>query len=77
MAYKAGAPVIPVSIVGAADVMPPYWMFPFKPGRNIAKVIIHEPVETTDKSEKEVAEKVRQAMLDGLPAEQRRDDKKK
>jgi len=28
MAYKAGAPVIPVSIVGAGKVMPPHWMFP-------------------------------------------------
>jgi len=31
MAHKTGAPVIPISIVGAANVMPSYWMFPYRP----------------------------------------------
>jgi len=67
MAYKAGCPIVPVSIVGAAQCMPLGWMFPVIPGRRCAKVIIHEPVETTELSEQEVADKVRQAIQSALP----------
>jgi len=73
MAYKAGAPVIPVSIVGAGKVMPPHWMFPLKPARNVAKVVIHEPVESVGKTEDELADEVRKAMISGLPEDQRPD----
>ena len=41
MAYKAGAPLIPLSIVGSGKVMPANWMFPCRP-TNGCKVIIHE-----------------------------------
>lgn len=72
MAHKAGAPVIPISIVGAANVMPSYWMFPFRPARfNGCKVVVHAPVESHDKTEEELAEAVRQSIIGGLPEEQR------
>jgi len=71
MAYKAGAPIIPISIVGAGKVHPPYWMFPCRPAKNLASVVVHEPIETTGKTEEEVARQVREAMISGLPVEQR------
>ena len=71
MAHKAGAPVIPISICNAADVMPSYWMFPFRPAAGVCKVVIHEPVESVGKTEEELAEAVRESIILGLPREQR------
>jgi 1-acyl-sn-glycerol-3-phosphate acyltransferase len=71
MAHKAGAPVIPVSIVGAEKVMPVHWMFPYRPAQGVAKVVVHEPVESVGKSEDELAAEVRKAIISGLPLEQR------
>ena len=76
MAHKAGAPVIPISIVGAADVMPIHWMFPYRPARGVAKVVIHPPVESSDKTESELADDVRQAMISGLSEDQKPQEKK-
>lgn len=71
MAYKAGAPVIPISIVASGKVMPPGWMFAMKPSYGTAKVVVHEPVETVGRTEEEVAEEVRKRMIEGLPEDQR------
>jgi 1-acyl-sn-glycerol-3-phosphate acyltransferase len=75
MAHKAGAPVIPISMVGAGRVMPVHWMFPYRPARGVCSVVIHEPVESAGRTEMELAVAVRQAMIDGLPPEQRPLDK--
>jgi len=71
MAWKAGVPVVPISIVNAHKVMPPEWMMPFRSSRGIAKVIIHKPVDSAGKTEDELAAEVRQAIITGLPEEQR------
>lgn len=71
MAYKAGAPIVPVSIVGSAIVMPHGWIFPIRPARGVGKVIIHEPIESTGKTEDELATQVREAIISGLPDEQK------
>ena len=72
MAHKAGAPVIPMSIVGAADVMPSYWMFPYRPaGFGACRVVVHEPVESKGRTEEELAVAVRESIINGLPEEQR------
>mmetsp|Transcript_31612 Transcript_31612/g.38671 ORF Transcript_31612/g.38671 Transcript_31612/m.38671 type:complete len:381 (+) Transcript_31612:121-1263(+) len=71
MAYKVGAPVIPLSIVGAGDVMPSTWMFPKSASKNIAKVVVHEPIYPEGKTEEEMANEVRQAVISGLPENQR------
>jgi len=72
MAHKAGAPVIPMSIVGAADVMPSYWMFPYRPaGFGACRVVVHEPVESKGRTEEELAIAVRESIINGLPKEQR------
>ena len=54
-----------------ADVMPSYWMFPYRPAWNVCKVVVHEPVESKGRTEEELAEAVREAIISGLPEEQR------
>jgi 1-acyl-sn-glycerol-3-phosphate acyltransferase len=71
MAHKAGAPVIPISIINSQKVMPTGWMFAMMPSYKTAKVIIHEPVESVGKTEAELAEAVRQSMISGLPDDQK------
>ena len=71
MAYKAGAPVVPISIVNAHKVMPPEWMMPYRPSRGIAKVIVHKPIESEGKTEDALAAEVREAIISGLPEDQR------
>ena len=70
MAYKAGAPVVPITIVNSHKVMPTGWMFQMKPARANAKVVVHKPVESTGKTEAELAKAVRESVLRGLPADQ-------
>ena len=71
MAFKAGAPVIPLSIVASGKAMPPNWMFPFRPCHGTCKVVIHEPIESEGKTEDELADAVRKAIISGLPEDQR------
>lgn len=71
MAHKNGSPVVPVSIVGGHKVNPPTWMFPLRPAWGVAKVIVHEPVESVGKTEEELADLVRKAIIEGLPEDQR------
>jgi len=70
MAHKVGAPVVPISIVGAAKVHPCHWMFPMRPARGVAKVVVHEPVASEDVTEQALADAVRKSMISALPAEQ-------
>jgi len=71
MAYKAGAPVIPLSICGAAKIQPADWMFPLKRVGRDVKVVVHEPVESVGKTEEELARIVREKIISGLPEDQR------
>lgn len=71
MAQKAGAPVIPLSIIGAANVMPSHWLFPYRSARGVSKVIVHEPIESSGKTEEELNREVREKIIEGLPDEQR------
>jgi 1-acyl-sn-glycerol-3-phosphate acyltransferase len=71
MAHKVGAPVVPLSIVASGDAMPANWMFPRRPCHGLCKVVIHEPIESEGKTEHELAEAVRAAIISGLPENQR------
>uniref|UniRef100_A0A7S4JNW1 1-acyl-sn-glycerol-3-phosphate acyltransferase n=1 Tax=Odontella aurita TaxID=265563 RepID=A0A7S4JNW1_9STRA len=71
MAHKVGAPVIPLSIVASGKVMPSSWLFPCRPSRGIAKVVVHEPIESEGKTEDELATAAREAIISGLPDDQR------
>ena len=70
MAYKAGAPVIPISIVNSHKVMPTGWMMAMRPAHGLAEVVVHEPVESEGRTEEELAQAVRESMIKGLPEDQ-------
>jgi 1-acyl-sn-glycerol-3-phosphate acyltransferase len=70
MAMKAGSPIIPLSIIGAAKSHPPSYIFPRIPSRRVCKVIVHDPIETVGRSEEEIAKLVRSAVMSGLPDDQ-------
>lgn len=70
MAYKAGAPVVPISIVNSHKVMPTGWMMAMRPAHGIAEVVVHKPVESEGKTEEEVVQQVRESMIQGLPEDQ-------
>mmetsp|Transcript_23145 Transcript_23145/g.54729 ORF Transcript_23145/g.54729 Transcript_23145/m.54729 type:complete len:362 (-) Transcript_23145:182-1267(-) len=71
MAHKAGAPVIPLSIVNSDKIMPTQWMMAMRPAYPMAEVIIHEPIASDDKTEEELVEAARKIMIEGLPESQR------
>lgn len=71
MAHKVGAPVVPMSIVHANKVNPGTWFFPRRSARGVCKVVVHEPIESEGLSEGELATKVREAIIRGLPGDQR------
>eukprot|EP00560_Eucampia_antarctica_P003765 CAMPEP_0197832828 /NCGR_PEP_ID=MMETSP1437-20131217/16400_1 /TAXON_ID=49252 ORGANISM="Eucampia antarctica, Strain CCMP1452" /NCGR_SAMPLE_ID=MMETSP1437 /ASSEMBLY_ACC=CAM_ASM_001096 /LENGTH=338 /DNA_ID=CAMNT_0043436433 /DNA_START=44 /DNA_END=1060 /DNA_ORIENTATION=+ len=71
MAHKTGSPVIPCSIINAAEAHPHHWMFPCKPSKNLCKIIIHDPIESIGKTEQELATEVRNTIISGLPEEQK------
>jgi 1-acyl-sn-glycerol-3-phosphate acyltransferase len=71
MAHKAGAPVIPVSIINSHKVMPTGWMFAMKPSYKTAKIVVHQPVESEGKTEEELAEAVRESLIRGLGEDQK------
>jgi len=71
MAHKNGSPVIPLSIIGSGIIHPTDWIFPMRRSEGVCKVIVHEPIESFDKTESELAEAVRNAIIKGLPEEQR------
>jgi len=54
--------------------MPPGWMFPMMAGHKVGKVIVHEPIESEGITEDELATKVREAIISGLPESQRPKD---
>jgi len=70
MAQKVGAPIIPLSIIGSFDAHPGNWMFPRKPSVSCCKVIIHEPIESSELTEQELSDAVKTAILSGLPESQ-------
>ena len=71
MAYKANAPVIPISIVNSDKVMPTGWCMAMRPAAGLASVVVHEPVESEGKTEEELAAAVRESMISGLPDDQK------
>jgi len=73
MAYKVGAPIVPISICGAHTINPKWWMFPNQPARGLVKVVIHDPIEVEGMTEEEFGAAARNAIISGLPADQRPD----
>jgi len=66
IAFNTDAPIVPISINGSFGIMSKK-SFRLRPG--LVKVVIHPPIETKGLSraeQKEMAEKVRQIVIDGM-----------
>ncbi|GMH84413.1 hypothetical protein TrVE_jg5152 [Triparma verrucosa] len=75
MASKAGAEIVPLSIVGSERVMPVGWVMPKVSSRSLkAKIVVHPPISSVGKTEEELTKEVRAAIVSGLPEAQRPKD---
>jgi 1-acyl-sn-glycerol-3-phosphate acyltransferase len=70
MATKTGVPIVPISISNTHAVMPKYSWLPVQPGSGKLHVHIHDPIYTDGKTEKELEQLVREALLSKLPTHQ-------
>jgi len=70
MAVREKVPIIPISIANTHAVMPGNALFPVQPGKGKLHVHVHPKIETEGKSEAELAELVRTALLSKLPEDQ-------
>lgn len=70
MAVKAKVPIVPISISNTHAIMPSNALFPFQSGSGKLHVHIHEPIDVEGRSEEELVELVREALLSRMPLEQ-------
>mmetsp|Transcript_3501 Transcript_3501/g.4743 ORF Transcript_3501/g.4743 Transcript_3501/m.4743 type:complete len:392 (-) Transcript_3501:208-1383(-) len=74
MAVKVGVPIVPITISNTHAVMPGNALFPVQRGDGgVLRVHVHDPIHPEGKSEKDIAEEVREAFLSKLPADQKPD----
>lgn len=67
MAVKCKVPIVPISLSHTHAVMPSNSLFPVQSGNGKLRVHVHDPIDTTDKSEAELSERVRTTFLSTLP----------
>lgn len=70
MAVKAKVPIVPLSIANAYAVMPAEGFVPIQTGKGKLRVYVHDPIEVDGKSEDQISEEVRRALLSELPMDQ-------
>lgn len=67
MAKKTNVPIVPISISHAHAIYPGNSLFPVQRGKGKLHVHIHDPIDTSDKTEAELGELVRNSLLSELP----------
>ena len=70
MAVKTNVPIVPITLAHTHAVMPSNSFFPVQPGAGKLHVHVHDPIDTTGKTEDELVELVRGTFLSTLPLEQ-------
>jgi len=70
MATKAKVPIVPISLSHTHAVMPANSLFPIQSGDGKLHVHIHKPIDTNGKTDKELIDLVKQALLSQMPREQ-------
>ena len=70
MAVKAKVPIVPLSIANAYAVMPAEGFVPIQTGKGKLRVYVHDPIKVDGKSEDQISEEVRRALLSELPMDQ-------
>ena len=67
VAVKSGAPVVPVTLLGAGDLMPSGKESLLFPGE--VKVIVHPALESTGEDPQELCDKARRIVASAMPRE--------
>jgi len=70
MAVKTNSPIVPITISNTHAIMPSNALFPVQDGTGKLHVHVHAPIPTIGKTEAELSESVRQALLSKLPLSQ-------
>ena len=70
MAVKCQVPIIPISLSHTHAVMPSTSLFPVQNGRGKLHVHVHKAIQPGGKSESDLTNLVRDALLDSLPLSQ-------
>ena len=70
MATKSKVPIVPISVSHTHAIMPSNALFPVQPGYGKLRVHVHAAIPTEGKSEVELEELVRVALLSELPIDQ-------
>ena len=70
MAVKAKVPIVPLSISNTHAVMPSEGFLPVQSGQGKLRVYVHDPISVEGKSEEEISNEVREALLSRLPPDQ-------
>jgi 1-acyl-sn-glycerol-3-phosphate acyltransferase len=70
MAAKTNVPIVPITLSHTHAIMPANALFPVQSGAGKLHVHIHDPIDTTGKSEAELEALVRASFLKTLPLDQ-------
>lgn len=71
MAKRANVPIVPISLSNTHAIMPGYSLSPVQSAKGgKLNVHVHSPIETEGKTEKEISELVRKAIVSELPQHQ-------
>jgi len=70
MAIKAKVPIVPISLSHTHAIMPANSLFPVQSGNGKLHVHIHKPIDPNGKTDEELTDLVRQALLSQMPREQ-------
>eukprot|EP00316_Scyphosphaera_apsteinii_P005100 CAMPEP_0119311620 /NCGR_PEP_ID=MMETSP1333-20130426/23150_1 /TAXON_ID=418940 /ORGANISM="Scyphosphaera apsteinii, Strain RCC1455" /LENGTH=285 /DNA_ID=CAMNT_0007316047 /DNA_START=139 /DNA_END=996 /DNA_ORIENTATION=+ len=69
MATKAGVPIVPLSICGTFSTYPSSAILPLLPNSKNLAVHVHPPIDSNGKTEEELEELTRSAIISKLPPE--------
>jgi len=70
MAVRTGVPIVPISLSNTHAVMPHNALVPVQRGRGKLRVHVHDPIDVTGMADGDIADRVREALLSGLPMDQ-------
>ena len=67
MAIKTGVPVVPISLSHTHAVMPGNALFPVQAGKGKLHVHVHDAIPSSDKTEAQLQEIVKETLLSTMP----------
>lgn len=71
MALKSKVPIVPITISNAHAIMPSNALFPVQSGVDKLRVHVHPAIDVEGRTEEELSELVRAAIISKLPMDQR------